>query len=152
MQDIDPGFRIDGLLTANISLPDTKYPTPERAVDFFRDDYGARRGPARRARRRREHRTAIVGGRTGSTFILEGQPIPAGGSEFFARNRSVTSGYFQTMGIHFVAVAISTSRTPADGRASPSSTSGSRSSISPRPTRSASACKWGRDAQTRLPG
>src|SRR5262249_16024620 len=36
MQDINPGFRTDGLLTANIFLPDSKYPTPESRINFFR--------------------------------------------------------------------------------------------------------------------
>ena len=31
--------------------------------------------------------------------MLEGQPVPAGGSEFSAGSRTISVGYFQTMGI-----------------------------------------------------
>ena len=36
LQEVDPGFKADHLLTAEISLPDAKYPDPQKAAFFAR--------------------------------------------------------------------------------------------------------------------
>jgi putative ABC transport system permease protein len=99
MQQINPGFRSDRLLTASIYLPEAKYTTPEQRVNFFR-------GLVERAGSIPGVRSAAVttglplyGAGGGGSVVVEGQPVPSSGSEFFTRSRSITPGYFETMGI-----------------------------------------------------
>jgi predicted permease len=99
MQTIDPGFRTDRLLAAYIALPDAKYPKPEQRAAFFRDL--VERANAIPGVRAAAASTGIplMGGGPAANFVVEGQTVPAGGSEAFARSRSITPDYLQTMGI-----------------------------------------------------
>jgi predicted permease len=99
MQSVDPGFRTDRLLAASVSLPDNKYAKPEQRAAFFRDLVesvnaipGVRSAAA-------SNGIPLMGGGPGGYLIVEGQPVPASGSELFARSPSITANYFQTMGI-----------------------------------------------------
>lgn len=99
IQDVNPGFRSDRLLTAHLFLPATKYPTPEARANFFRSL--VERASAIPGVRAAASTTGLplYGGGSSGPFVVEGQSVPAGGSEFTARGRSVTPGYLETMGI-----------------------------------------------------
>ena len=101
MYQVDPGYRADHVLTANVTPPVSRYPTPERALLFYQ---AAERAVG-----------AIPGVRAaawGGSLPLEGrdigQPFNIVGEDP-ARNRSaasyqiVSSGYFDAMGIRLIA-------------------------------------------------
>jgi putative ABC transport system permease protein len=99
MQQIDPGFRVDDLLTASLWLPDSKYPRPEQRARFFHDlveRAGAIPGVQGAAV---STSIPMTGGGAGTNFVVEGRPLPAAGHEPFGRTRSITPGYLQTIGI-----------------------------------------------------
>ena len=98
MLHTDPGFNKEGLLTARIALPESRY-TPAAAKRFFTallsqitNLPGVQSAGA----------TAFVplgeGGQTGD-FQVEGRPTAAGGQGPFAEEHFVTPSYFQTMQI-----------------------------------------------------
>ncbi len=98
LQNATPGFRVDGLLAANVWVPEAKYPTPELRTAFFRDlteRLSALPGVQSAAA---STRLPLYGGSGGNNFTVEGQPVNAG-QESFARTRSVSPGFFQTLGI-----------------------------------------------------
>jgi putative ABC transport system permease protein len=98
LQEAGPGFRVEGLLTANVRLPEVKYSKPEVRAAFFRD-------LVERVSTLPGVQSAAVGtglplmGGSGSNFSVEGRPAPPAGQEFTARTRSVTPGYLDTLGI-----------------------------------------------------
>ena len=99
MQDINPGFRSERLLVAQLYLPDAKYATPDQRDHFFRGL--VERAAALPGVRGAASTTALPlysGGSVGS-LVVEGQPVPDGGSEMSARMRWVSPGYLQTMEI-----------------------------------------------------
>ncbi len=96
--NVNTGFRADGLLTMDVTLPRTTYP-PEKQAEFFE---------------RLVARLAAVPGVEGAAatssvplagienlrqVTIEGQPQPRPGQEIIADFRVVTPGYFRTMGI-----------------------------------------------------
>jgi putative ABC transport system permease protein len=101
LQSVDPGFRVDGLLTAQVQLPQARYPKPEARAAFFRDLL--------------EKIAAIPGvesadacsslpmtGGGYSSFVIDGRPAPPSGHENWSLRRVATPGYFQTLGIPLV--------------------------------------------------
>jgi putative ABC transport system permease protein len=98
LQEASPGFRVGGLLTANVRLPDVKYPKPEMRAAFFRD-------LVERVSTLPGVQSAAVGtglplmGGSGNNFVVEGRPAPPAGQEFMARTRSVTPACLDTLGI-----------------------------------------------------
>ncbi len=93
--DVDPGFRTEGLLTMYVSLPEAKYPPPERGTEFFRRTLGRLRELPGVA-----SADAVVDLPLTRTYTINGfeteSPRPVQGSAMF---HAVSSGYFQTMGI-----------------------------------------------------
>ena len=69
LQNVDPGFRAEGVLTARVSLPGARYPQPRDSAAFFDD----RRQPHSRAAgraERRGHRVPADGRRGIGTQLL----------------------------------------------------------------------------------
>jgi putative ABC transport system permease protein len=100
LQRNDPGFRVQGLLTANVWLPDTKYPTPAARADFFErlvEHVGGLPGVESAAAS--TGMPFIGGGQWWSSLIVEGRPAPVAGHEVWALDRSTTPGYLRTVGI-----------------------------------------------------
>jgi putative ABC transport system permease protein len=98
LQAVDPGFRIDNVLTAGVALTPSDYPTPERQNTFYREVLDrVRRLPG-----------VVSAGFT--TFLpysllfpsgpitVEGRPAPGDGSNI-AIIRYVTPDYLNTLGV-----------------------------------------------------
>jgi predicted permease len=96
---VDPGFRPEGVLTAEIALPVKKFADDERRIAFTRELL--------------DRLQAIPGVQSADTvvplplslydytraFILQGRPEPPPGEETTAHVRLVTPGFFRTLGI-----------------------------------------------------
>ena len=98
LQQIDPGFNPEHLLTMQLSLPKTRYAESQQQINFFN--------------RVLEHVATLPGieavgltselpfngSRTGSSFAIEGQTEDS----LHADNRTISSDYFRAMGIPLV--------------------------------------------------
>jgi putative ABC transport system permease protein len=95
---VDPGFHVEDLLTAEVSLPEARYPIPEDVASFYRTlTEELERQPGIRSAA-----ATVVLPLTGSyTHVFTGageweaEPVDA-------EDRLVTSAYFRTMGIPIV--------------------------------------------------
>ena len=98
LMDVNPGFRVDGMLTARIVLPDTKYSRPEQRTAFYRDLVDRMKAIPGVQSAAAGTGMPLLGG-AGSNFVIEGQPVPAAGHENAGRSQTITTHYFQTLGI-----------------------------------------------------
>jgi putative ABC transport system permease protein len=104
VMEVNPGVRVAGILTMNLSLPEMKYDTPVKRANFFKNLTehlqtlpGVRSAGAVAIL---PLRVSILAFRVGVTSIqVEGHPVPPPGQEPQADFRTVTPGYFDTMGI-----------------------------------------------------
>jgi putative ABC transport system permease protein len=94
---VSPGFQPENVLSMRLSLPSSRYPDADRAVQFF--DH-----MLERVRSLPGVRSAAVisllpfsGGRTSDGYIVEGHEPESGGLAPNAQNRVVSPGYFQTL-------------------------------------------------------
>jgi putative ABC transport system permease protein len=102
LQEINPGFRSDHLLTARIQLPPARYSDPVRTSDFFdRAIERVERLPGTQAAAGISY-LPLAGPGIGTSFYVEGQPRPAPGEFPIAEVRPITTGFFRTMGIPFL--------------------------------------------------
>jgi putative ABC transport system permease protein len=99
LMQVDPGFRADHLLSAQLTLPSAKYQNYEQVKNFHQ---------------RLLPRIAALPGVEGvatinnfpltasndkTRFAIEGAPLPAPGQFLVAQERAVSSDYFRVMGI-----------------------------------------------------
>jgi len=100
LQEANPGFRTENLLTANISLPRNK---PGDQVTVFYDALLQRVGglPGVNGAGLVEH-LPLSGVDSSASIFVEGAPEPARGEEHRAHNRNVSPDYFKVMGIPLV--------------------------------------------------
>jgi len=101
VQEIDPGFNAQNLLTAFVSLPPEKYPEPRRQGEFFREAMeriasipgvecagGADSAP-------------MLSNDAGSVSI-EGHPAQPGEMDIEAERPKITPDYFRAMGMRLL--------------------------------------------------
>jgi putative ABC transport system permease protein len=102
LQSVDPGFRVDGLLTAQVQLPQARYPSPESRAAFFRDLL--EKSAAIPGVESADACTSLpmTGGGYTTSFVVDGRPAPPSGHENSSHWRAATPGYFQTLGIPLV--------------------------------------------------
>jgi putative ABC transport system permease protein len=99
LQEVDPGFKPERILTINVALPGAKYREDTQRVAFTDQLL------ARVAALPRVESAAVVsalplgGGENLSSFSIEGRPAPPPNQVVDAEYRIVSPGYFATMGI-----------------------------------------------------
>jgi putative ABC transport system permease protein len=99
VQNIDPGFKADRLLTARINLPRSRYKEGPPAWEFYRrllEETGALPGIQSVGI---TSGVPLGGGNTAGEVRIEGQAPPPDGSKPSADWRLVSPGYFRTMSI-----------------------------------------------------
>jgi putative ABC transport system permease protein len=102
LQQTNPGFNPDNVLTVSLTLPDSKYSEDRQQAAFFQETLsGLQSVPG----------VESVGATTalpltlslsGSDFRIEGKPDPAPGQEMIIYTTSVSPGYFRTLGIPLI--------------------------------------------------
>ena len=99
LQDVDPGFRAEGLLTARVQLPAARYEDDRKASAFFAEvvsrastlpGVGSAAGISF---------LPLSGPGIGTSFYPMDRPEPAPGEFPTAEVRPITPGFFETMGI-----------------------------------------------------
>ena len=102
LQDVDAGFRADGVLTMRVSLPEEKYTKPEQARVFYRELLDrVRRLPGVDAAGATTGLPLVGNGWSGTT-VIDTQAVPQKDRTPEADQRPVTPGYFEAMGIPLV--------------------------------------------------
>lgn len=99
LQDVNPGFKADHLLTMRLNLPRNRYPENPRAWGFYKqwlEEASALPGIQSVAV---TSGVPMGGGNTATQVQIEGKPAAADGSNSSADWRIVSPGYFRTMGI-----------------------------------------------------
>jgi putative ABC transport system permease protein len=103
LRNIDPGFRVDHLLTMKIELPEPKYEQMERRTEFFNNLI--QRVQSLTGVRSAAVTTNLPLYRQGNSISvqLEGKPQPPPGQELIVVTRMVSPSYFDTMSIPLLA-------------------------------------------------
>ena len=101
VQQIDPGFKTDRLITMTLNAPGIRYPDPALVTAFYKsviDSVSSGPGVESAAV---SSALALGGGGfyLGRVFLVEGQPEPPASSDFPAQWNVVSPGYFTTTGI-----------------------------------------------------
>jgi len=99
LQQVDPGFSADNLLTFNVSLPQKKYPEPQQRINFYQQllqNLSAMPGVQSVGMA-----TGLPLGNNGwqSGFWIEGRPDPPQGERPLTEVAFVGPGYFNAMRI-----------------------------------------------------
>jgi len=100
--NLDPGWRVDGLVTAEISLPRAKYTNDNQRKAFHH------RLEERLAALPGVERVAIAGSQpvwgfySSNSLVVEGQPEPRPGQYPEVFREPVSAGYFETLGIPLI--------------------------------------------------
>jgi putative ABC transport system permease protein len=102
LQNVDPGFRADGLVTTRVSLPATGYDTEQEVGTFFLsavDRISAVPGVQSAAG---VTFLPLSGPGIGTSYYRKDRPTPAPGEQPSTEVRPVTPNFFRTMGIPLI--------------------------------------------------
>lgn len=99
LQDVNPGFKPDHLLTMRINLPRNRYPENPRAWEFYKRFLEESRALPGIQSVAVTSGVPMGGGNTAGQVKIEGKPAAADGTNSSADWRIVSPGYFRTMGI-----------------------------------------------------
>ena len=103
LQNIDPGFRSAGLLTARVQLPASRYDSDERSSRFYTDVLARVSGVPGVQSAAGVSFLPLAGLGIGTSFYRADGPPPAPGEAPSTDVRPVTPRFFRTMGIPHLA-------------------------------------------------
>src|SRR6266511_3029173 len=112
--NLDSGWRVDGLVTAQVSLPRAKYTNDAQRRDFHQrleERLAAMPGVQHVAL---SNSQPVWGFNSSGGFVVEGQPEPAPGQYPEIFREPVSTGYFETLGIRLISGRTFTSADTAD--------------------------------------
>jgi putative ABC transport system permease protein len=98
LQRIDPGFSPAGVLTVKVTLSPGTYREPPAIERYYRDALDRIRGVAGVVAAGVVDYLPLTGMDSSTGFFIEGRPAPARADEQQVHQRSVSAGYFQTLG------------------------------------------------------
>jgi putative ABC transport system permease protein len=96
--DVNPGFRVDNVLTSQVNLPKKKYATPEQTKGFYRDVLSRIRALPGVEAAGAITPLPLTNNGWQTDFYVEGTPVPKPGSTPNSDYHMVTPGYFPAMG------------------------------------------------------
>lgn len=99
LRDIDPGFDPRGVVTMSVSYTGSSIGAPESRVSFMTDLIARVNALPGVARASAINHVPIAGDLWGTSFFVEGRPLPKQGDAPSAAYRVVLPGYFAAMGI-----------------------------------------------------
>ncbi len=99
ISEVNPGFQPHGVITAALSLPQTRYETPAKQMAFFRNALDRlSREPAITAAGA-GYPLPFTGNNSSASFQIEGRPDSPGNPGPHGDIRNVSPGYFTALGI-----------------------------------------------------
>ncbi|MEP7271981.1 MAG: ABC transporter permease, partial [Acidobacteriota bacterium] len=102
VQQVDPGFRPQGLLSMQVALPDLKYREPAQRDAFFKDLLERVSGLPGVVAAGASSVLPMSGSNSSGSFQIEGRVVPEGQSSPHGDRWSATSDYYKTMGIPLI--------------------------------------------------
>jgi putative ABC transport system permease protein len=102
LQSVDPGFRVEGVLTAGVQLPGTRYDVPQ-AGSFFRESLAQISALPGVQHAAGAACPPLPGSCIGTSFWRTDRPKPADGQLTSGHVRPVTPAFFRTLAIPHVA-------------------------------------------------
>ena len=99
LQSISPGFQSEGVLTARVSLPGTRYSESKQITAFFQDVVGRVQALPGVTHAAGVTFLPMSGPGIGTSFWRLDQPEPAAGQAPITEVRPVTPGFFRAMGM-----------------------------------------------------
>jgi putative ABC transport system permease protein len=103
LQNVDPGFRADGLLTARVQVPVARYTGAEKSTGFFTEVVSRIGGLPGVQSAAGVSFLPLAGPGIGTSFWRVDRPKPADGEAASTDVRPVTPNFFRTMGIQHLA-------------------------------------------------
>ncbi len=98
----DLGFEPEGVLTANLFLPPSRYEAPEAVEAFYRELFDRLEGLPGVRRAAGISGLPLSGGGTDIDFYIEGRRLPSAGEEEAIWYRIATPDYFATVGLRLL--------------------------------------------------
>ena len=102
VQQVNPGFNPEGLLTMHLSLPATKYSEAPQRANFYKQVLNDVRSLPGVQSVGAVSVLPLSGGGSSGSFRIEGREIPQGQSLPHGARWAATSDYFKTMGIPLI--------------------------------------------------
>jgi predicted permease len=99
LQQVPPGFRSEGVLTVDLSLPESKYKEEAQVAAFYDRLLGEVRALPGVRQAGAGFPLPLTGRNFILSFVVEGRPAPPVGQEPSTNVRFVTPGYLEAMGI-----------------------------------------------------
>ncbi|HVF70370.1 MAG TPA: ABC transporter permease [Chthoniobacterales bacterium] len=100
LQNVDPGFRAQGVTTFFVGLPPASYPNEERQGLFFQNALEKIKTlPGITHAAAASNLPAADNGNTRSPAAVEGQPLPPVSDRTLAVRSTISPGFFDTLGI-----------------------------------------------------
>jgi putative ABC transport system permease protein len=97
LQQVDPGFRADHLLTMQLWLPPAKYTTPSRVTGFYREVLRRLEGFPEIREAAIVNTRPFLGWRLGARLHVPGRPLDATGEDPIVSLRVVSPGYLAAL-------------------------------------------------------
>ena len=113
LQAVDPGFNPDSVLTADITLPASKYENPAKRVSFYEDLLHRLAAAPGVTATGMVTNLPFSGTRRGHDIAVEGAPAPRPGEQKIVFVRIIDPGYFQAMQVRLVRGRFFTQADPA---------------------------------------
>jgi putative ABC transport system permease protein len=110
----DPGWRVDGLVTAQLGFRGPNYATPEQRIAFFQAFEGRVRALPGVVDVAISSSQPIAGFNSSGPLIAEGQPEPEPGHYSEVFSEAVSLAYFQTLGVRLLSGRLFTADDTAD--------------------------------------
>ncbi|MGE0128681.1 MAG: ABC transporter permease [Blastocatellales bacterium] len=112
--NLDPGWRVDGLLTAQIGLQGANYSKPPQRLAFFQQLEERLRALPGVERVALSNSQPVFGFNSSGSFRIEGQPEPQPGQWPEIYFEPVSQGYFETLGVRLLEGRVFNSADTAD--------------------------------------
>jgi putative ABC transport system permease protein len=103
LQTVDPGFSAPGVLSLQMTLSRSSYPTPARQAGFFSEALTRLRSLPGVTGVAAAEILPFSGLDSSTGFFIEGRPDPARGDQQQTHPRAISDSYFEVMGMRMVA-------------------------------------------------
>jgi len=103
LQDVDPGFHAEGVVSLQLSIPRAKYDSPEKTAGFYRELRSRVAALPGVEQASAVYPVPMSGESWGGSFIVEEQPLAPGQPEPHAEYAVAMPGYFRALRIPLLA-------------------------------------------------